>query len=200
MRHIILISGKDSLATALVQTARDPDLPYEFVHNDTGWDLPETLEWISRVEAHLGKPIIRCGDDLTQICIEENCLPLAGIRRFCTKLAKIKPLNDFMGRDAAIVYFGLRADEPARAWWVVPPDHPQQPRYPLRELGLTLTDVWQICAGANLLPPEFHWAWMEKRVRVLLGSDQYLLDDLPPWERQQLLAWRSRSNCGSVLI
>jgi hypothetical protein len=44
MRHIILISGKDSLATALVQIQRSPDLPYELVHNEVKWDLPETLK------------------------------------------------------------------------------------------------------------------------------------------------------------
>ena len=38
MRHLILISGKDSLACAIVQTERAPSLPYEFVFNDvTGY-------------------------------------------------------------------------------------------------------------------------------------------------------------------
>jgi len=195
MRHIILISGKDSLATALVQIARQPLLPYELVHNEVGWDLPETLEWIERVGQYFGRPIIKCGDDLTEICIEQNCLPLAGIRRFCTKYAKIKPLDDFLGTSPATVYFGLRADEPERIGWVVPKGRPHYPRYPLREVGWTVQQVWFRCGEAGLLPPAFHWQWMETRVRELLGRDWWLLDDLPPWERQPLLAWRSRSNC-----
>lgn len=193
MRHILLISGKDSLATAIVQVERQPFLPYEFVHNETGWDLPETLEWIERVGVHFNREIIKCGDDLTQICIEENCLPLAGQRRFCTRLAKIKPLNDFLGLSDATIYFGLRADEPDRVGYSSP--NYQFAKYPLREMGLRLNDVWQLCSAAGLLPPTFHWEWMEERVRKILGDDQYLLDKLQPWERAMLLAWRSRSNC-----
>jgi hypothetical protein len=194
MRHILLISGKDSLATAVVQVERAPHLPYELVHNDTGWDLPETLEWIERVGAHFGRPVLRLGDDLTEICNENNCLPLPW-RRFCTKYAKIKPLNDYLGRSPATVYFGLRADEPERIGYVVPPKQPLTPAYPLRELGLALPDVWRLCERVGLLPPQFRWAWMEARVRELLGPDGFLLDRLPPWERNSLLAWRSRSNC-----
>ena len=192
MRHIILVSGKDSLATAVVQTRLQPAMPYEFVSNETGWDLPETLEWINRVEQHLG-PIIRCGDDLTEICYEQNCLPLAGTRRFCTKYAKIKPLNDFLGRQPTTLYFGLRADEPERLGY--DPPKWQTARYPLREVGYGLADVWRACEEVGLLPPAFHWPWMEARVRELLGPDAYLLDAVPPWERRQLLAWRTRSNC-----
>ncbi len=193
MRQIMLISGKDSLATAIVQLRREPGLPYELVHNETGWDLPETLEWIQRVGVYFNRPIIKCGDDLTEICIEENCLPLAGQRRFCTRLAKIKPLNDYLGKAEATLYFGLRADEPDRVGYTAP-DY-QHSCYPLRELGLRLNDVWKLCESVDLLPPTFHWVWMESRVRQLLGADQYLLDGLPPWERASLLAWRSRSNC-----
>lgn len=194
MRHIILISGKDSLATAIVQIAREPSLPYELVHNDVGWDLPETLEWLLKVEAYFERPLIRCGDDLTEVCLQENCLPLP-FRRFCTKLAKINPLNDFLGKSECTVYFGLRADEPERTGYVVPPKQPMTVRYPLRDVGIGIEEVWAICHDAKLMPPAFHWEWMERRVRELLGADQYLLDNLKPWERQSLLAWRSRSNC-----
>ena len=75
MRHIILISGKrfsgdcDRPGCASLQT-----LDYEFVHNDTGWDLPETLQWLRRVEAYLEKPLLRLGDDLTEICRRESGL------------------------------------------------------------------------------------------------------------------------------
>lgn len=194
MRHIILISGKDSLATAIVQISREPDLPYELIHNATGWDLPETMEWLDRVGEYFGRPILQLGDDLTQICYRENCLPIPQ-RRFCTKYAKIWPLNDYLGHEPSVVYFGLRADEPERKGYRVPAKQALVPAYPLRELGFGLTDVWNICQRANLLPPAFHWAWMEARVRQLLLRDQFLLDEREPWERASLLAWRSRSNC-----
>jgi len=193
MRHVILISGKDSLATAIVQRRKE-SLPYEFVFNVVGWELPETLVWINDVERYLGQPIIRLGDDLTEICNEQNCLPLAQ-RRFCTKYAKIKPLNDYLGAAESMVYFGLRADEPERIGYVQPAKQKLKPIYPLREAGLGLREVWGLCKSVGLLPPQFHWPWMESRVREMLGCDSFLLDELPEWERYSLLAWRSRNNC-----
>ena len=194
MRHVILISGKDSLATAIVQIEREPGLPYELIHNDTGWDLPEVLDWLNQVESFLGRKILHLGDDLTELCREHNCLPTPW-RRFCTRDAKIKPLNDYLGIAESTVYFGLRADEPERVGYVVPKNQAMTAVYPLRELGLTVRNVWRLCQDRGLLPPTFHWAWMEARVRERLGADQYLLDDLQPWEKASLLAWRSRSNC-----
>lgn len=193
MRHVILISGKDSLATAIIQLARQPEINYELVHNEVGWDLPETLDWIRAVESSLGREITRCGDDLTEICYEQNCLPLAGLRRFCTKYAKIKPLNDYLGKSPATIYFGLRADEPDRVGYD-PPKY-QTASYPLRESGITLAGVWSICEQANLLPPAFYWGWIETRVRELNQSLAAQIDTLPPWERRSIFAWRSRSNC-----
>ena len=106
MRHIILISGKDSLATAVVQKARAPELPYEFIFNQVGWELPETFAWLKEVEAYLGLTLTICGDDLEAIVEEENCLPLPN-RRFCTRRAKIEPLEDYLGSSEAIIYLGL---------------------------------------------------------------------------------------------
>ena len=194
MRHIILISGKDSLATALVQRERAPELPYEYIFNEVGWELPETYEWLGRVEHHLGQKIIRCGDDLDAIVAEENCLPMPW-RRFCTRRAKIKPLYDYLGSQPAQVYFGLRADEHERAGHVRTANDTLFPVYPLRELGLDLAGVWRLCQSVNLMPPLFRWAWMESRVRTLLNGDDFLLNSLEEWEQAALLAWRTRNNC-----
>lgn len=57
MRHIIPISGKDSLATAIVQITRDPSLEYEFVFNPTGLELPPVFEWIDNVEKYYGEKL-----------------------------------------------------------------------------------------------------------------------------------------------
>lgn len=194
MRHIILISGKDSLATAIVQIQRAPDLPYELVHNDTGWDLPETLAWVERVGEYFGRPIIKVGDDLTAVAYEQNCLPYFN-RRFCTRLAKIKPITDWLGTEPATIYYGLRADEPDRVGYQPIDGDVITPSFPLREMAFGLEDVWKIAEDAGLLPPQFRWHWLEGRVRDHLGDDQFLLDRLPPWQQSSLLAWRSRSNC-----
>lgn len=152
MRHIILISGKDSLATALVQREREPTLPYEYVFNQVGWELPETLDWLEKVQAHLGERLTICGDDLEAIIDEENCLPLP-FRRFCTRRAKIEPLENYLGNDEATIYLGLRADESERLGYIVKKGSRHQPAYPLREVGMTLPNVWRLCESVGLLPP-----------------------------------------------
>lgn len=48
-RHVIPISGKDSLCTALIQTTRQPDLEYEFLFCDIGSELPQTYQWLSEI-------------------------------------------------------------------------------------------------------------------------------------------------------
>src|SRR5690606_7096116 len=75
-----------------------------------------------------------------------------------------------------------------------PPKY-QIARYPLREAGHGIADVWRICDSVGLLPPAFHWPWMEVRVRTKLCGDDHLLDNLEQWVKRSLLAWRSRSNC-----
>ena len=58
MRHICGISGgKDSSALAVFLRIEVPDMEYFFC--DTGAELPETYEYLSRLEVVLGKPIER---------------------------------------------------------------------------------------------------------------------------------------------
>jgi hypothetical protein len=101
MRYIIPISGKDSLATALVQKEREPHLPYEYFYNPTGMDLPEVDPWLNLVSAHLDAPIHRVGDDLEAIIYEQGILP-AHKTRYCTRLAKIFPMEEWLHTPYAI--------------------------------------------------------------------------------------------------
>ena len=53
-RHILSLSGgKDSTALALYMRDKVPEMEYVFC--DTGKELPETYEYLNRVEAFLGK-------------------------------------------------------------------------------------------------------------------------------------------------
>ena len=55
VRHICGISGgKDSSALAVHMRERIPDMEYFFC--DTGAELPETYEYLTRLEVILGKP------------------------------------------------------------------------------------------------------------------------------------------------
>lgn len=193
MRHIIPISGKDSLSTAILQTRKQPDLPYEFLYNPTGMDLPEVDAWLNQVEKYLNIHIERVGDDLEAIMYEQKILP-AHKARYCTRLAKIQPMEDWIGRDEAMIYYGIRADEKRIGYQSMTMKH-IHPVYPLKESGYTLPDVWELVTSLDLLPPRFFWQSMFDMVKARLGSEAGWTEQFKPWERQVLFSWRTRPNC-----
>ena len=59
-RHILNLSGgKDSTALAVHMKEKFPEIEMEYVFCDTGCELPETYDYLDRLEALLGKPIAR---------------------------------------------------------------------------------------------------------------------------------------------
>src|SRR5687767_8405885 len=61
-RHVLGLSGgKDSAALAIYMRDREPQMEYFFC--DTGRELPETYEFLQRLEVILGKPIERLNSD-----------------------------------------------------------------------------------------------------------------------------------------
>jgi hypothetical protein len=193
MRHIIPISGKDSLATALVQIKRQPDLPYELMFNPTGAETPEVDAWLTRAETHLGIPIQRVGANLENIIDEQGILPSMQAR-FCTRLAKIYPMEDWIGNTDATVYYGIRADE-KRTGYINTKKPNIIPAYPLVEEGIGLDAVWQLLNSIDLLPPRYFWASLYDEVVLVLRSQAHLIDRLNPVAKQQLFSWRTRMNC-----
>lgn len=192
MRHIIPISGKDSLCTALVQTARDPSKEYEYFFNDVNTELPETYDWLDTVEDQTGWEIKRIGKDLEQQIEDEGILPSHKVR-YCTRKCKIKPMEEWIGEAQATIYYGLRADED-RAGFRARTDN-IKPTYPLQDLSIDLRGVWTILEGKDLLPPDFFWPALHRRVVDLIGPEKTWRPPLQPWERHVLFAGRSRSNC-----
>jgi hypothetical protein len=187
-RNIIPISGKDSLATAIWQRTLAPDLPYEFVFNDTRAELPETYEWLNRVEETLFIKIERIGKCLADIIAEQGMLPSVRTR-FCTKYAKIFPMNRFIGKDHATVYFGLRADEPERVGAFE--SKKLTPKYPLREAGIGLATVYRLVGEKGLMPPTFFWKRLWDEVIRKVGEPK----EMSEWMISRIFAWRSRPNC-----
>ena len=194
-RHIIPISGKDSLCTALVQTATEPGLPYEYLFCDVGAELPETYQWLGAVEQRLGK-VTRVGRSLPVLIQEMTTLP-SHHRRFCTALAKIEPMRSYFGEEDDIVqYLGIRADEDNRipSNYVFPDN--VETRYPLVEQGVCLNDVYRLLEEHGIGPPNFFWAKLYSTIYNVAGvEDQTYLDLLNTWQRARLFSWRSRSNC-----
>ena len=57
-RHIVNLSGgKDSTALAIFLRDKSPQLEYRFC--DTHKELPETYDYLDRLEAYLQRPIIK---------------------------------------------------------------------------------------------------------------------------------------------
>ena len=194
MRHIIPISGKDSLCTALVQIESNPDIDYEFMFNPTGSELPEVFEWLDKVEKYLGKTIVKVGENLRYIIeYEFNWFLPSQSARYCTRMSKIEPMEKYIGKDDCTVYYGIRADEDRGGYnnKTKPNIHPV---YPLKEKGITIEDVYRINAQYNLKPPVFFWEEVYIRVCRLVGED-YVRNTFKEWEIDALFAWRTRANC-----
>lgn len=192
MRHIIPVSGKDSLTAAIVQKTMQPDLEYEYFFNRTGAELPETDAWLDNVELALNIKIVRLGMSLEDIIYDTNMLPSIKAR-FCTRLAKIYPMEDYIGKDQATVYYGIRADEFRQGYNNTAKSN-ITPKYPLIRYGIDINKVWQILANKKLIPPLFFWQKLKDATVVHLDKDlsEY---DIKPWEYQTLFSWRTRMNC-----
>ena len=105
VRHVCGISGgKDSSALAVYMRDKVPDMEYFFC--DTGAELPETYTYLKKLETVLGKPISRLNSSRGfdhYFEVFRGTLPSPQMR-WCTKLLKIKPLEEWIGDDETISY------------------------------------------------------------------------------------------------
>jgi 3'-phosphoadenosine 5'-phosphosulfate sulfotransferase (PAPS reductase)/FAD synthetase len=158
IRHLLGLSGgKDSAALAIYMRDKVPNMEYFFA--DTGAELPETLEFIERMEDYLGKTVVRLnsGRDFEYyLKLHDNFLPSVN-QRWCTINLKIKPFEKFVGDDIAISYVGIRADEPERKGYVSRKPNITA-RFPFREDGLEKQDILKILQDAGIgLPDYYKW-------------------------------------------
>lgn len=193
MRHIIPISGKDSLATALWLQAKNTDVVYEYIHNAVGAEPPEVGQWLDRVQARLGSTIVRLGANLEEMISDAGFLP-SPRARYCTRLAKIKPMAEHFRGQNTTFYIGIRADETSRLGYA-PTDNMHIARMPLVEDGIGLDAVYTIVKRADLMPPSFFWRSMFRLTLSLMGDDAHLIQTLSSKDFYRLFAWRSRPNC-----
>ncbi|HEX2901693.1 MAG TPA: phosphoadenosine phosphosulfate reductase family protein, partial [Bacteroidia bacterium] len=171
--------------------ARHPEISYEYIYNDTRMELPDTYAWIDKVEAVLGIKIVRLGKSLAKIIDEQKILP-SPRTRYCTKYAKIYPMRDYIGKQPATLYIGIRADEERTG------AHETKNMavcYPLKEMNVNLALVYRIVESKGLLPPAFFWKRLHDTVISELGSEAWIVNELPKWIFDRTFAWRSRPNC-----
>lgn len=161
-RHILLISGgKDSTALAVYMRDRHPELDIEYLFADTHKELPETYDFLTRLEAYLGKPIIRLSNDLGDrgfdhwLKMYRGYLPAPNMR-WCTRKLKIEPFEQYIGDDEAYLYIAIRADEHREGFISTKPN--VKPIYPFKEAGITKDDVIRILEDAGIgLPDYYKW-------------------------------------------
>jgi hypothetical protein len=156
-RHVLGISGgKDSAALAIYMRERVPEMEYFFC--DTGRELPETYEYLTRLETVLGKPIARLnpGRDFDHwLMVYGGALPSAQMR-WCTKNLKIKPLEAWIGDQPTITYVGIRADENRDGY--ISRKANITAAFPFKEDGLVKADVLRILEEAGVgLPSYYSW-------------------------------------------
>jgi 3'-phosphoadenosine 5'-phosphosulfate sulfotransferase (PAPS reductase)/FAD synthetase len=157
VRHVLGISGgKDSSALAVYLRDRAPEMEYFFC--DTGAELPETYEYLSRLEGVLGKPIARLNasrDFDHWLEVYQGTLPSPNMR-WCTKNLKIKPLEEWIGDDEAISYVAIRADEHRLGYVSTKPNITAV--FPFREDGIDREGVNRILDEAGIgLPAYYEW-------------------------------------------
>lgn len=182
-RHVVPISGgKDSSALAVYLKQRNPEVNFEYVFSDTGVELPETYDFLNRLEHILGVQVHRVsaleqfdirpkpGRTAFDIALFEH---FAGFlpsprARWCTRVMKIAPFEKFIGTDRAYSYIGLRADENRAGYLgnggsgskpVVLSEKPNiTPVYPYRDDAIDLAEVNRILDATGLgLPAYYEW-------------------------------------------
>ena len=158
IRHICGISGgKDSSALAVHLRDTVPEMEYFFC--DTGAELPETYEYLTRLQVILGKPITRLNatrgfDHWFEVF--RGTLPSPQMR-WCTKNMKIKPIEEWIGDAPAVSYVAIRADEANRKGYISTKSNIQS-RFPFVEDGIDREGVMRILEDAGIgLPKYYEW-------------------------------------------
>ncbi len=177
-RHIVPVSGgKDSAALAIYMKQKYPEIDAEYVFTDTDCELPETYEYLERLQGLLGKEIHRTnaldslkierkpGRKAFDIYLNElygGYLP-SPRARWCTGVLKIKPFEAYVGNSTAFSYIGIRGDEDREGYIPKkPPKFSDKPNiipvYPFKDDGKTLSDIKAILEEAGIgLPKYYNW-------------------------------------------
>lgn len=159
-RHVLGISGgKDSAALAIYIKERYPEVheKVEYFFTDTGAELKEIYGFLDKLEAYLGKEIVRLssGKDFGHwLKVHNEYLP-SPQQRWCTRIMKIKPFEEFVGSDPVVSYIGIRADENREGY--ISHKETIQPIFPFIEDGLVRDDIFQLLEDTVGIPEYYKW-------------------------------------------
>lgn len=158
-RHILALSGgKDSAALAFYLREKRRELNMEYVFTDSGCELPETYDYLNRIRAVLNIKVTilkaKTGFDYW-LKYFKGVLP-SPQNRWCTRLLKIEPFEDYIGDDSAYSYIAIRADEERIGYQGTKGNI--LPVYPFIENDIVLTDVKKILKNCGFgLPTYYGW-------------------------------------------
>lgn len=157
VRHILSLSGgKDSSALAVYMRGKVDGMEYVFC--DTQKELPETYEYLAKLEAFLGKPIVRLNPDRGfdhWLEVYGGYLPSTRMR-WCTRQLKLRPFEQYVGDDSVVSYVGIRADEDREGYVSTKPNI--RAVFPFKEDGVTKADVYRILRESGVgIPDYYRW-------------------------------------------
>jgi len=157
IRHVLSLSGgKDSAALAVYLRDRVPRI--EYIFHDTGKELPDTYEYLERLEGFLGSKIVRTtfGTSFDDLLRQYGGMLPSNHRRWCTRMMKLEPFERYIGNDFCLNYVGIRADE-ERVGYI---SHKPNIRavFPFRDDGIAYEQVQRILEDSGLgMPPYTQW-------------------------------------------
>lgn len=164
-RHVLGLSGgRDSAALAIFMRQRHPEINVEYFFTDTGKELPEVYEYLTRLEGYLGKPIRRLNPDRDfdyWLKSYKNYLPSAQ-SRWCTRQLKLRPFEGWVRSfldvgETVISYVAIRGDEEYREGYQSNKDK-LLIRLPFKDAGIDKAGVIEILEGSGLgLPAYYDW-------------------------------------------
>lgn len=164
-KHVLGISGgKDSAALAIYMRDNYPELDIDYFFTDTGKELPEVYEYLSKLEGYLGKPILRINPDRDfdfWLMQHNNFLP-SPQARWCTIQMKLKPFEDwvkpYLDKNYTIYsYVAIRSDEEYRTGYLSNNDN-LKIKLPFREDGIDKQGVFNLLEFSGLgLPKYYEW-------------------------------------------
>ena len=159
-RHVLGISGgKDSAALAIYIKEHYPEVheKVEYFFTDTGAELDEVYDFLAKLEAYLGKEIIRLSSGKPfehWLMLHNEYLP-SPQQRWCTRMMKIKPFEEFVGDDPVISYVGIRADENREGY--ISKKETIKAVFPFVEDGLVRDDIFQMLEDTVGIPEYYKW-------------------------------------------
>lgn len=165
--HILSLSGgKDSTALAFFMRDNMPEIfeKLELVFCDTECELPETYDYLNKIEVFLGKKIhiVKPEKSFEHLITTHGYLP-SPVHRWCTVELKAKPFEKFIANRIYIhsnsivnLYIGIRADELQRAEYNKYKNKKIREVYPFVDNNLTHSDIMEILNNSGIGMPKYY--------------------------------------------